>query len=105
MLCGADTRIEDRRAHLLHEGEEHGGLDPLFGFDDRDGAEHGVIAPRILAFHIGRLHLDAPRQAFWQVTFPLSLPGVAAGALLCFIPIVGEFVVKTALPLTRFVAA
>jgi len=33
------------------------------------------------------------RQAFWRVTFPLSLPGVAAGALLCFIPIVGEFVV------------
>jgi putrescine transport system permease protein len=33
------------------------------------------------------------REAFWQVTFPLSLPGVAAGALLCFIPIVGEFVI------------
>jgi len=32
-------------------------------------------------------------QAFWQVTFPLSLPGVFAGALLCFIPIVGEFVI------------
>jgi putrescine transport system permease protein len=27
------------------------------------------------------------------VTFPLSLPGVAAGALLCFIPMVGEFVI------------
>jgi putrescine transport system permease protein len=24
---------------------------------------------------------------------PLSLPGVVAGALLCFIPIVGEFVI------------
>jgi len=33
------------------------------------------------------------RQAFWLVTFPLSLPGVAAGVLLCFIPIVGEFVI------------
>jgi putrescine transport system permease protein len=32
-------------------------------------------------------------QAFWKVTVPLSLPGVAAGALLCFIPIVGEFVI------------
>jgi putrescine transport system permease protein len=32
-------------------------------------------------------------RAFWQVTWPLSLPGVAAGALLCFIPIVGEFVI------------
>jgi putrescine transport system permease protein len=35
----------------------------------------------------------SPRQAFWLVTFPLSLPGVAAGALLCFIPIMGEFVI------------
>jgi len=32
-------------------------------------------------------------KAFWLVTFPLSLPGVAAGALLSFIPIVGEFVI------------
>src|SRR5215207_5175285 len=38
--------------------------------------------------------LGAPRwKAFWAVTVPLSLPGVAAGALLCFIPIVGEFVI------------
>jgi len=35
----------------------------------------------------------SPRRAFWLVTFPLSLPGVAAGTLLCFIPIVGEFVI------------
>jgi len=32
-------------------------------------------------------------RAFWLVTLPLSLPGVAAGVLLCFIPIVGEFVI------------
>jgi putrescine transport system permease protein len=32
-------------------------------------------------------------KAFWLVTVPLSLPGVAAGALLCFIPIAGEFVI------------
>jgi putrescine transport system permease protein len=32
-------------------------------------------------------------QAFWRVTVPLSLPGVAAGVLLCFIPMVGEFVI------------
>ncbi len=38
--------------------------------------------------------LGCPRwKAFWLVTFPLSLPGLAAGALLCFIPIVGEFVI------------
>jgi putrescine transport system permease protein len=35
----------------------------------------------------------APREVFWLVTFPLSLPGVGAGVLLCFIPIVGEFVI------------
>jgi putrescine transport system permease protein len=32
-------------------------------------------------------------KSFVKVTLPLSLPGVAAGALLCFIPIVGEFVI------------
>ena len=32
-------------------------------------------------------------KAFWLVTLPLSWPGVAAGALLCFIPIAGEFVI------------
>ena len=35
----------------------------------------------------------SPRRAFWLVTLPLSLPAVGAGALLCFIPIVGEFVI------------
>jgi putrescine transport system permease protein len=35
----------------------------------------------------------SPRKVFWLVTFPLSLPGVGAGVLLCFIPIVGEFVI------------
>lgn len=32
-------------------------------------------------------------SAFWKVTFPLSLPGVAAGCALVFIPVVGEFVI------------
>jgi putrescine transport system permease protein len=35
----------------------------------------------------------SPQNTFWLVTFPLSLPGVGAGALLCFIPILGEFVI------------
>ena len=35
----------------------------------------------------------AAREVFWLVTVPLSLPGVGAGVLLCFIPIVGEFVI------------
>jgi putrescine transport system permease protein len=34
-----------------------------------------------------------PWKAFWQVTFPLSFPGVVAGCLLVFIPAVGEFVI------------
>jgi putrescine transport system permease protein len=38
--------------------------------------------------------LGCPRwKAFWLVTLPLALPGVVAGSLLCFIPIVGEFVI------------
>jgi putrescine transport system permease protein len=38
--------------------------------------------------------LGCPRwKAFWLITLPLSLPGVSAGILLCFIPIVGEFVI------------
>jgi putrescine transport system permease protein len=35
----------------------------------------------------------SPLEVFWLVTFALSLPGVGAGVLLCFIPIVGEFVI------------
>jgi putrescine transport system permease protein len=38
--------------------------------------------------------LGCPRwKAFWLVTVPLAMPGVIAGAILCFIPIVGEFVI------------
>ena len=38
--------------------------------------------------------LGCPRwKAFWRVTLPLSWHGVAAGALLCFIPVTGEFVI------------
>ena len=34
-----------------------------------------------------------PWKAFWQITVPLSLPGVLAGCFLVFIPAVGEFVI------------
>jgi len=38
--------------------------------------------------------LGCPRwKAFFLVTVPLSRAGLVAGALLCFIPIVGEFVI------------
>jgi putrescine transport system permease protein len=34
-----------------------------------------------------------PARSFWQITFPLSLPGVIAGCFLVFIPATGEFVI------------
>ncbi len=38
--------------------------------------------------------LGCPRwKAFWLITLPLARPGVIAGALICFIPIAGEFVI------------
>jgi putrescine transport system permease protein len=38
--------------------------------------------------------LGCPRwKTFWLITLPLAAPGVLAGGLLCFIPIVGEFVI------------
>jgi spermidine/putrescine transport system permease protein len=37
--------------------------------------------------------LGARRWAvFWRVTFPLSLPGIAAAFVFVFIPTIGEFV-------------
>lgn len=34
-----------------------------------------------------------PWQAFWRITVPLSQRGIVAGAMLVFIPCVGEFVI------------
>ena len=34
-----------------------------------------------------------PVRVFFEIVLPLSLPGVAAGALLVFIPAIGEFVI------------
>lgn len=34
-----------------------------------------------------------PWNAFWQITVPLSRPGIIAGAMLVFIPCVGEYVI------------
>jgi putrescine transport system permease protein len=51
--------------------------------------------PRLLE---AALDLGAtPRVAFWRVTVPLSLSGIVAGALLVFIPAVGEFVIPSLL--------
>ncbi len=35
----------------------------------------------------------SPFKSFWQVTLPLSAPGIIAGCLLVFIPAVGEYVI------------
>ncbi len=40
---------------------------------------------------------STPRQAFLDITLPLSLPGVIAGSMLVFIPAVGEFVIPSLL--------
>jgi putrescine transport system permease protein len=34
-----------------------------------------------------------PMQAFWRITVPLSKSGIVAGAMLVFIPAVGEYVI------------
>ena len=33
-------------------------------------------------------------HTFWRVTFPLSLPGIVAGTILVFIPVMGTFIVS-----------
>jgi putrescine transport system permease protein len=38
-----------------------------------------------------------PPQVFLRVTLPLSLPGVAAGAALVFVPAIGEYVIPALL--------
>ena len=38
-----------------------------------------------------------PMAAFMSITLPLSIPGMAAGCLLVFIPVVGEFVIPALL--------
>ncbi|SMF13735.1 spermidine/putrescine transport system permease protein [Tistlia consotensis] len=35
---------------------------------------------------------DGPIERFWRVTFPLSMPGVIAAAIVIFIPTVGDYV-------------
>jgi ABC-type spermidine/putrescine transport system permease subunit I len=34
-----------------------------------------------------------PWQAFWRVTFPITLTGAASGAALVFIPVSGEYLI------------
>jgi spermidine/putrescine transport system permease protein len=34
----------------------------------------------------------SPRQTFWHVTWPHTVPGVLAGTVLVFLPAVGDFI-------------
>jgi spermidine/putrescine transport system permease protein len=36
---------------------------------------------------------SSPLRTFWQVTLPLSMPGVATGCMLVFILLMGEFLI------------
>jgi len=36
-------------------------------------------------------------QSFWRITLPMTLPGIAAGSLLVFIPSLGNFIVPSLL--------
>ena len=38
-----------------------------------------------------------PLQIFWDITLPISMPGIIAGSLLVFIPAMGEFVIPALL--------
>jgi putrescine transport system permease protein len=38
-----------------------------------------------------------PLQVFWDITLPVSVPGIIAGSLLVFIPAMGEFVIPALL--------
>lgn len=38
-----------------------------------------------------------PARVFWDITLPVSMPGIIAGSLLVFIPAMGEFVIPSLL--------
>jgi len=76
-----------RESHVLVESFRPGVMARL-------GLDYASLAKMDPALLEAAEDLGASRtRAFWLVTFPLSLPGIAAGTLLCFIPIVGEFVI------------
>jgi putrescine transport system permease protein len=39
----------------------------------------------------------SPLRSFFDVTLPLSIPGIISGSMLVFIPVIGEFVIPTLL--------
>lgn len=82
-------------------------LEPL-GWADTEGAVVFALVQSFLPFMILPLYssieklpkrlLEAsqdlgasPARTFWKVTVPLTLPGIAAGCILVFIPVLGIF--------------
>lgn len=84
---------------------------PLFGNDFAIivGLVYGWLPDMVLPIYAALERLDtrlleaaqdlyaSRRYVFWRVVFPLSLPGVVAGAMLVFIPSLGAFVTPTLL--------
>lgn len=60
---------------------------PLYVLASRDAFVATDVRYEELAMSFGK----TPWQAFWSVTFPLALPGIACGALLAFARALGEF--------------
>ncbi|MFT5587212.1 MAG: molybdate transport system permease protein [Cognaticolwellia sp.] len=60
---------------------------PLYVWSAR--AAFTAVDPRLE--ELGATLGAPPRQQFWRITFPLALPGLAAGAVLAFARGLGEF--------------
>ena len=68
------------------------------------GAVYGFLPLMVLPIYVSLEKLDKrlleasadlgadPWRTFWQVTLPLSLPGVATGSMLVFILLMGEYI-------------
>ena len=68
------------------------------------GLVHGYLPYMVLAIYVALDRLDdglleaaaglgaRPWQAFLRVTLPLSMPGVLAGVIMTFIPVLGSFI-------------
>ena len=68
------------------------------------GAVYGFLPLMVLPIYVSLERLDRrlleaaadlgakPSAIFWQVTLPLSLPGVATGSMLVFILLMGDFI-------------
>ncbi len=73
------------------------------------GIVYGYLPLMVLPIYVSLEKLDkrlleaasdlgsTPLRAFWQVTLPLSIPGIATGCMLVFILLMGEFLIPALL--------